>query len=303
MSKRAWWWAAGVLSVVIAGGVAPTSTVEAAPKKPAAKDVPLKVNPALKPKIDARIAPFSWGMSSADALKQVDKMIDEAYAEKTEKAYNPKIVTALEKQRDKDKQKAHQSIVEFTGGGLSGYEIKAPHEFTYKNKESALSVTRPSGVGERMLFFINDRLWKVFDVVPLGVAYTGKVDPDDQSIFVFDKAQSYDDAVKAMIADYGGDGGKAIGANVMTPSWYGTLGAIPLTHLWSDGKTQVRLVDYTTREDTTTKAVAIAYEELDTVNQLPTYRVNVEKKTTDAMVDLAGDGGSPPPSDKVTPKK
>ena len=303
MSKRAWWFAAGVLAVAIAGGVAPATTVEAAPKKPAPKDVPLKVNASLKPKLDARIAPFSWGMSSADALKQVDKMIDEAYAKKTEKAYNPKIVASLEKSKDKDKKKAHDSIVEFTGSGLSGYEIKAPHEFTYKNKESALAVSRPGGVGERMLFFINDRLWKVFDVVPLGVASAVKPDADDPSIFNFDTAKSWDDSVKAVVADLS-DPGKAIGANVMTPSWYGTLGAIPLTHVWSDGKTQVRLVDYTTREDMTTKSVAIGYEEIATVEQLPTFRINVEKKTTDAMVDLAG-GPGPAPSattDKIKSK-
>src|SRR5207244_650441 len=116
---------------------------------------------------------------------------------------------------------------------------------------------------ERMLFFINDRLWKVFDVVPLTVAPTVKPDADDLSILTFDTAKGYDDAVKVMIADFGGDGGKGIGVNVMTPSWYGTLGAIPLTHIWSDGKTQVRLVDYTTREDMTTKSVAIAYEQIE----------------------------------------
>jgi hypothetical protein len=284
-----------VVAVAIAGGVAPSS-VEAAPKKPAAtKDVPLKVNASLKPKLDARIAPFSWGMSSADALKQVDKMIDEAYAKKTEKAYNPKIVTSLEKAKEKDKKKARDSIVEFTGSGLSGYEIKAPHEFTYKNGESALAVSRPSGVGERMLFFMKDRLWKVFDVVPLGVASAVKPDADDLSIFNFDTAKGWDDAVKAQTTDFS-DPGKAIGVNVMTPSWFGTLGAIPLTHVWSDGKTQVRLVDYTTREDMTTKAVAIAYEQTEMLDQLPTFRVNVEKKTTDAMVDLAGGGGAPAPS-------
>jgi hypothetical protein len=302
MSKRAMFWAAGVLAVAIAGSVAPMSTVEAAPKKPATKDVPLKVNASLKPKLDARIAPFSWGMSSADALKQVDKMIDEAYAKKTEKAYNPKIVASLEKMKDKDKKKAADSIVEFTGLGLSGYEIKAPHEFTYKNKESALAVSRPSGVGDRMLFFINDRLWKVFDVVPLGVAPANKPDADDLSIVTFDTAKSFDDSVKAMTTDFS-DPGKAVGVNVMTPSWYGTLGAIPLTHLWSDGKTQVRLVDYTTREDMTTKSVAIAYEQIETLDQLPTFRVNVEKKTTDAMVDLAGDSAPKPSADTVTPKK
>lgn len=307
MKKRASFWVAGVLSVLVAGGIAPSmspSLANAAPKKAAPKDTPLKVNPTIKPKLDARIAPFTWGMSSADALKQVDKMIDEEFAAKTEKAYNPKIVASLEKQKEKQKTKAHGAIVEFTGGGLSGYEIKAPHEFTYKNKESGLAVTRPGGVGDRMLFFINDRLWKVFDVVPLGIK-PAKVDPDDQSVVTFDKAQSFDDCVKQLVADFGGDGGKAIAANVMTPSFYGTLGGIPQTHVWSDGKTQVRLVDYTAREDMTSKAVGLAYEDVSMLDQLPTFRVNVEKKTTDAMVDLAGDTGPAPSAstDKVKPKK
>ena len=299
MSKRASWWIAGALGLLVVGGLTPSVT--AAPNKPGAtKETPLKPNPSIKTKVDARIAPFTWGMSSVEAMKKVDGMIDEAFASKTEKAYNPKQVAALEKQKEKQKEAARKKLTDFAGGGgVSGYEMKAPHEFTYKNKEAALEVPRAGG-GARMLFFINDRLWKAFDLVPLGVKATATA--DDGSIVMFETAATYEAAVAALASDFA-DKGKEVPAKTASAPFFGTLGDIPATHLWSDGKTEVRVVDYTKREDMPQKSVGLVYEEIATLEKLPELRVNVEQKSGDAAVDKAGFTPPPPPDDGKGKKK
>lgn len=269
--KRAWWIAAVVASVSI--GVVGPSTADT---KKAAKETPLKVNASIKPKIDKRIEPYTWGMSSADVFKIIESQINEAYEKKISAAYNPKQVEQLEKQRDKAKKEAHTKLTDFKGGaGVSGYEMKAPHEFTYKNGETALEVSRPGG-GERQLFFINDTLWKVYDLVPLGAKES-------------EMGDTFEASVAKLTAEFGGDKGKSIAASkTPTESYYGTLGEYPALNLWTDGKTQVRLVDNTKREDMPQKTVGIAFEDVAMLAKLPTLRSNTEKKMTDAQVDNAG---------------
>src|SRR5688500_16319185 len=79
------------LSGVWAGG-APAAPAAAAPAKKDAKaepkDAPIKPNPALKEKITARIKPWKWGMTSGEVFAELDKQIDQTYAEKVAKAYN-----------------------------------------------------------------------------------------------------------------------------------------------------------------------------------------------------------------------
>lgn len=271
--KRSWVLAACVgVSVAAFGG----AVGHAAPKKDAkeAKDSPLKPNAALKPKIEKRIGPFKMGMSSTEVFALLDKEIDATYAEKISKAYNPKQQTQLEKEADKKKKALRTKLIEFKGGGgVSGYEVKAPGEFTYKNGESAIEVPRPGG-GERQLFFINDRLWKIYENVQL----TSK----DAEL-----GETWDSAVEKLSKDLG-DKGKLVAAKLASPSYYGVLLSVPQHVLWSDGTIQIRLVDHTKREDMTVRTVGVAYEELATVEKLSTYRTNIEKKATDDSVDKAG---------------
>jgi hypothetical protein len=72
---------------------------------------------------------------------------------------------------------------------------------------------------------------------------------------------------------------------------------VPEHLLFSDGTTQVRLIDHTKREDMTTRTVGLAYEDASMVEKLPTYRTNVEKKASDAQVDKAGAPDAPPPKE------
>ncbi len=292
MTKRAVF-SAGAIAIVLGIAGAPWA---APPKAP--KEEVLKVNVAIKPKIDARIEPFTWGMTVKEAVGKVQAIVAEPFDKKIEKAYNPKDVANLEKQKDKAKDAVAKKVVDFKGGGgVSGYESVAPGEFTYKNEEQALEVPRAGG-GTRLVFFIKDHLWKVYDLIPLGVKTNG---PAEALMFgdelTFDKASD-----KLVASEYGGDKGKAIPWKTVSPSYFGTLIEVPQHHLWSDGKTQVRLADLTKREDMPNKSVAVVYEEIATLEKLPTWRSNLEVKAGDAQVDKAGFAAPAASSAKPKPK-
>jgi hypothetical protein len=285
--KRATWFAAATLglSFALTSGAAPKKD---APKDTAASAAALKPNPALKEKIAARIKPWKWGMTSAEVFTAMDKEIDQFYAEKVSKAYNPKQQAQLEKEAENKKKALRTKQIEFKGGGgVSGYEIKAPGEFTYKNNESAIEVPRPGG-GERQLFFLNDRLWKVYDHVHL----TAK----DAEL-----GETWDQALEKFTKDFG-DKGKKVEKKATSAAYYGVQMIVPEHYLFSDGTTQVRLIDHTKREDMTTRTVGLAYEDISMVEKLPTYRTNVEKKASDALVDKAG-APDPLPAKSADPKK
>jgi hypothetical protein len=208
----------------------------------------------------------------------------------------PRYKAALEKAADKAKKDLRTKLIEFKGGGgVSGYEMKAPGEFTYKNGESAIEVARPGG-GERQLFFINDRLWKVYDHVHLTAKDAELGETWDQAVTKFSEAMG-DKAGPAQ--------GKKVAAKSASPSYYGVLMMVPEHVLYSDGATQIRLIDHTKREDMTVRTVGIAYEDISMVEKLSTYRTKVEAKVTDAQVDKAGYAPTPAPSASapVDPKK
>jgi hypothetical protein len=296
--QRGFWVSAGAFALCLGLASVPEPVSAGPAKTPAtktAKEEPLKVNAAIKTKIDKRTEPFTWGMTTAEAIKKVQAQVGESWDTKIQKAYNPKSVASLEKAKDKAVSEVPKKLVDFKGGaGVSGYEMIAPGEFTYKNDEQALEVARPGG-GTRQLFFIKDRLWKVWDVVPLGVKTNG---PADALMFAEDL--TYEKALEAMVKELSGDKGKVVQPKTTVASYYGTLIAVPTLNLWSDGKTQVRLVDLTKREDMPTKSVGIAYEEIATLEKLPTLRTNVEAKVSDASVDKAG--FTPPPAVSIDPK-
>lgn len=225
----------------------------------------------MKAKIDARIAPFRWGMTYNQALGVLDKQLDEAYAERIEKVAAGKAQVNLENERDKKKAQIRTKKVEFTGGAVSGYEVKTPGEFTYRNGEAALEATRP-GSGERILFFMNDKLWKIYDMVP--AVKDGEL------------GETFDAAVGKLNAEFG-EKGAPVEAKKPSASYFGTMITTPSRVVWFDGTTQIRLVDNTGRQDATVKNVALVYEDAATVQKLPTLRTNIEKKETNDSVDAA----------------
>jgi hypothetical protein len=238
-------------------------------------DTTVKVSSVIKPKIDAKVSPFKWGLSTADVLKALDDMVDEQYADKIAAASSsPKREAALDKEKDKKKKLYRDKLSSFVPGkGVSGYEMVTPGEFTYGNNEQVLELTRDDG-GTRCLFFIRDRLYKIYDVVAL--------ESKDGVL-----GQTWEQAVTKEEAALG-DKGKRLDAKSTLASYYGVMTAVPALVLWSDGTSQVRLVDHTHREDSSTRQVGVAYEDIATVEKLSTYRTHLESKTTDSAVERAG---------------
>jgi hypothetical protein len=270
------------LGVMVAGSPANVAAAPPAKKEAKDKEAPLKAVPALKAKVDEKIAPFKWGMSSTEVFSVLDKEIDATYAEKVAKAYNPKQQAALEKEADKKKKDLRTKLIEFKGGGgVSGYEMKAPGEFTYKNNESAIEVPAKGGGQPHQLFFINDRLWKIYWHIEL----TSKVS---------ELGETWDSAQEKWTS-YLGAKGKHLDAKSTSPSYFGVLMQVPEHDLWTDGTTLIRLVNHTKREDMSARTVGVAFEEAATVDKLPGTRTHVEQKASDAQVDKAGFTPPPPP--------
>lgn len=121
----------------------------------------------------ASLAAFSdglkWGMSHAELTKQYTQtggVLWKDYDEKLAKARVGPEQTALEAEREQAKGAFNRSYTEFkeTPTGLDTTGIRG--EYTYKNKEAVMWIQRHGKT--RYFFFINDRLWKVYDEVPLG---------------------------------------------------------------------------------------------------------------------------------------
>ena len=118
------------------------------------------------------LAPFmdglKWGMSHAEVTKlftQTNGVIWKDYDEKLTKARVGPEQTALEAEREQAKAAFTRSYIEFkdTPTGYDTTGIKS--EYTYKNKEALMWIQRQGK--KRYFFFINDRLWKMYDEVPL----------------------------------------------------------------------------------------------------------------------------------------
>jgi len=111
---------------------------------------------------------LKWGMSHAEVTKQFTQtngVIWKDYDEKLAKARVGPEQTALEAEREQAKAAFSRSYTEFkdTPTGYDTTGIK--DEYTYKNKEALMWIQRQGK--KRYFFFINDRLWKMYDEVPL----------------------------------------------------------------------------------------------------------------------------------------
>src|SRR5438105_1251282 len=130
-------------------------------------------------------------------------------------------MTALEAERESQKQALGRTYLEFkdTPTGYDATSIKG--EYSYKNKESLMWITRAGK--KRFFFFINDRLWKVYDEVPLA----------DGGPW----GKSYLDAVNQMNAKLGAQG-RVQGADA-------AKGVNATTVDYKDGSSHLRVVDRT----------------------------------------------------------
>lgn len=231
-----------------------------------------------------------WGMSHADVQKMFTQnggVIWTDFDELLKKARVGPEQTAIEAERERAKAAFGRSYIEFkdTPTGFDATGIKG--EYTYKNRESLMWISRKGK--KRFFFFINDRLWKVYDEVPLA---------DDGPL-----GKSYLDAVNQMNAKLGAQG-RVLGANP-------DKGINATTVDYKDGTSHMRVVDRSGE-----KIVGIALEDNGTLSNLASLRSNKpdDPNAIDPTVAAVTKGGlsdpnapaaagSGKPGDKKTPPK
>jgi hypothetical protein len=189
-----------------------------------------------------------WGMSHAEVTKAFTAnggVIWKDYDDKLSKARVGPEMTAIEAEREQAKAAFARSYLEFkdTPTGYDATGIKG--EYTYKNKEALMWIQRQGK--KRYFFFINDRLWKIYDEVPLGEG--GPL------------GAAYLDAVNKMNGQLGAQG-RVRGADP-------AKGVNTTTVDWKDARSQLRLVDRSGE-----RVVGVILEDSATVGNLASLRTN-----------------------------
>lgn len=157
-----------VLAVaLVVGASAPARARGAAP--PAAKPAAAPKEPPTVAGLGSFNDGYRFGMTRAELTRTVigsNGLIDKDFDPQLRKAAPGVQQRSLEAERDAVKVAFDKSIIEFnkTPSGLDSGALAK--EYSYGNRE-ALMLMRVTGK-KRYYFFINDRLWKVYDEVVLG---------------------------------------------------------------------------------------------------------------------------------------
>jgi len=110
-----------------------------------------------------------WGMSHADVTavyNQNGGMFDREYAPQLAKLQPGVDQQSLEADRDNRKANLERSFTQFQAGSPTGYDVTAVHlEYSYNNGEAVQKLFKDGK--NRYFFYIKDKLWKVYDEVPL----------------------------------------------------------------------------------------------------------------------------------------
>lgn len=218
---------------------------------------------------------IKWGMSHAELTKQFTQtggVIWKDYDEKLAKARVGPEQTALEAEREQAKSAFARSFIEFkdTPTGYDTTGIRG--EYTYKNKEALMWVQRQGK--KRYFFFINDRLWKVYDEVPLsesgpmGAAYLDAVNTLNAQLHAQGRVQQAD---------------AAKGINTTTVDW-------------KDATTHLRALDRSNE-----KLVGLVVEENGTLSNLAALRPNKMEDPTAIDPSIAAVTGGSNRSDPNAP--
>lgn len=222
---------------------------------------------------------IKWGQSHAEVTKvhtENGGIIWKDYDEKLAKARVGPEMTALEAEREQAKAAFARSFIEFkdTPTGYDATGIKG--EYTYRNRESLMWVNRQGK--KRYFFFINDRLWKVYDEVPLHEG--GPM------------GKSYIDAVNKMNAQLGAQG-RIQGVDP-------AKGVSSTTVDWKDGSSHLRVVDRSAGD----KVVGVVLEDNGTLGNLASLRsVKSEDPTAiDPTIAAVTKGGLSDPNAAKTPE-
>jgi len=243
---------------------------------PAGKQV--KGEPTQVNSLTSMMDGLRWGMSHAEVTKTFTEnggIIWKDFDEKLAKARVGPEMSAIENEREQAKQAFGRSFIEFkdTPTGYDATGIKG--EYTYRNRESLMWINRQGK--KRYFFFINDRLWKVYDEVPLAEA--GPM------------GKSYIDAVNTLNGKLGAQG-RIQGADA-------AKGINATTVDWKDGSSHLRVVDRSGE-----KVVAVVMEDNGTLGNLASLRTMKAEDPTaiDPTIAAVTKGGlSDPNAGKTAP--
>jgi len=110
-----------------------------------------------------------WGMSHAevtDVYNKLNGLFDREYAPLLAKLQPGVDMQQLEADRDNRKVNFEHSFTPFVSSSPTGYDVTALHlEYTYNNQEAVQRLFKDGK--NRFFFYIKDRLWKMYDEVPL----------------------------------------------------------------------------------------------------------------------------------------
>lgn len=213
----------------------------------------------------AEIAPslgeVSWGMSPAQTFEHLQKQVTESYRERISKAARTDTIQEdrLRQQMTQEAQRIRQSFVRFRGQA-SGWDTHfIRDEFTHGNNESMMLWRDDATHSQRFYFFINDRLWKVFQAF-------------DTSVFPGATFDQFSEAIQSRF----GRGVQRNGALVE--------GRPPTRWIeWQDATTRLRAVDFTRFYG----FFCLVFEDKGTLSQLASLRTHTIARGGDghALVD------------------
>ena len=227
--------------------------------------------------IEIKPTGLRWGMTSAQLVEFYSGEIDRAYKPQYDKAQPGPATDRLDAAVASAKDAFRRSKIEFgeLPTGIDSTALRS--EYTYKNGESMMQMSRSAG--KRYFFFFNDKLWKIYDELPLG---EGKP-----------MGSTFEEAAQVLATRYGVAGRE-------TEIDY--VAGRNFTELdWQDARTRVRLLDRSGL-----RMVGMVYEERATLNNLAALRVNkpADLSTVDPSVEALMRPPPPPPDEKKKdPKK
>lgn len=165
------WYGAGMKRVLLAACLAAGALFAggmiavAAPPKTVAPADPPTVN-SLSSLLERDV---HWGLSHTevtDVYNKLNGLFDREYAPQLAKLQPGVDMQQLEADRDNRKANFERSFTPFLAGSPTGYDVGSLHlEYTYNNGEAVQRLFKDGK--NRFYFFIKDRLWKIYDEVPL----------------------------------------------------------------------------------------------------------------------------------------
>lgn len=156
---------ATLAAALVAVGALLVVTATAAPPRASVLRGEAPSAPSLASMMESEL---TWGMSRPDVIALYNKtggILDKEYAGRLAKIQPGLDQEQVEADRNNRKVNFERSYTLF-GDTPTGYDVTPIHlEYTYRNGEAVLRLTRDSGT--RFFFFMKDHLWKVYDEVAL----------------------------------------------------------------------------------------------------------------------------------------